>query len=202
MLHALNTRERRRRKLWLPRENTYSLSKKWKAHGTLKNPSSPGHKVRGLSKPLFEFWKDNLFRCRAIVPRHHCSWEISLWGCMHGASVESFVYSWSLCDTQWARCPEWPCANEPTNSISRPTRRTYARPLRPARAVLPQRCEKALGSDGGSNWITTSTFGISSPRAATSVVRRTEGWVGIELADAKLLRVRVRVEGGRWPWSE
>lgn len=50
--------------------------------------------------------------------------------------------------------------------------------------------------------MTTSTLGRSSPRAATSVARRMAGDEGVESADEKAARVRVRAAGGRWPCNE
>lgn len=47
--------------------------------------------------------------------------------------------------------------------------------------------------------MTTSTWGKSSPRAATSVARRTEGDRGVEMADAKASSVRVLAFGGKFP---
>lgn len=95
-------------------------------------------------------------------------------------------------DSEFAK----PC-NAPMYSISLPTRNAYARPLLPARAVLPQRCENALGSMGGSNWTTTSTCGISSPLAATSVARSIDGELEDESEDEKAERARVRAAGSR-----
>jgi hypothetical protein len=50
--------------------------------------------------------------------------------------------------------------------------------------------------------MTTSTFGMSSPLAATSVVRRTEGEDGTGTADEKASRVRVLAAGEMFPWRE
>ena len=75
-------------------------------------------------------------------------------------------------------------------------------PLRPARAVRPQRCEKDLVSVGGSNCMTTSTSGRSRPRAATSVARRIDGEEGRAAELVKFVRVFVRAAGGRWPCRE
>ena len=50
--------------------------------------------------------------------------------------------------------------------------------------------------------MTTSTFGISRPRAATSVVRRIEGECGEGTADEKALRVRVLAAGETFPCRE
>ena len=82
-------------------------------------------------------------------------------------------------------------------SISLPTSTTYALPLLPALAVRPQRCENALGSDGGSNCITTSTCGRSRPRAATSVARSMDGEDGVAEDVENAAKVRVRAAGGR-----
>mmetsp|Transcript_18776 Transcript_18776/g.37953 ORF Transcript_18776/g.37953 Transcript_18776/m.37953 type:complete len:241 (-) Transcript_18776:1487-2209(-) len=45
-------------------------------------------------------------------------------------------------------------------------------PVFPARAVRPERWMKSSWWDGGSVWMTTSTAGMSRPRAATSVAMR------------------------------
>lgn len=92
--------------------------------------------------------------------------------------------------------------NAPMYSISLPMRNTYARPLLPARAVLPQRWENALGSIGGSNWTTTSTCGKSSPLAATSVARSIDGEVEDARDDEKAESARVRAAGIKWPCRE
>ena len=63
-------------------------------------------------------------------------------------------------------------------SSSRPgDKKRIARPRRPARAARPHRWRKTLGSVGGSSCRTRSTSGMSSPRAARSVVRRMVGVV-------------------------
>lgn len=82
-------------------------------------------------------------------------------------------------------------------SASLPANKTYALPLLPALAVRPHRCENALGSEGGSNWITTSTWGRSRPLAATSVASNIAGEVGVATEVEKAANVRVRAEGGR-----
>ena len=46
-------------------------------------------------------------------------------------------------------------------------------PLRPARPVRPERCSSVSGLDGRSLWTTSSRFGRSMPRAATSVAMHT-----------------------------
>ena len=48
----------------------------------------------------------------------------------------------------------------------------------------------------------TSTFGMSRPLAATSVVRRIDGEDGEGIADEKALRVRVLAVGEMFPWRE
>jgi len=50
--------------------------------------------------------------------------------------------------------------------------------------------------------MTTSTLGISRPRAATSVARRIDGLEGEDRDKEKFSRVRVLAEGGRLPWRE
>jgi len=50
--------------------------------------------------------------------------------------------------------------------------------------------------------MTTSTLGRSSPRAATSVARRIEGFDGEGIEEAKALNVLVLADGERLPWSE
>jgi hypothetical protein len=50
--------------------------------------------------------------------------------------------------------------------------------------------------------MTMSTWGRSSPLAATSVARRTEGAVCVAGASENAARVRVRADGGRCPCSE
>jgi hypothetical protein len=48
----------------------------------------------------------------------------------------------------------------------------------------------------------TSTLGRSKPRAATSVARRIAGEEGVQRAEEKLERARVRAAGGRCPCNE
>lgn len=55
-----------------------------------------------------------------------------------------------------------------TYSVSCGHKIIMARPVRPARAVLPTRWTKSDKSCGGVYWMTKSTLGTSSPRAATS----------------------------------
>ena len=47
--------------------------------------------------------------------------------------------------------------------------------------------------------MTTSTFGRSSPRAATSVARRMDGDDGDGIAEENASRVRVRADGVKLP---
>jgi len=82
-------------------------------------------------------------------------------------------------------------------SSSRPgDRNRIARPRRPARAARPQRWRKTFGSVGGSSCRTRSTSGMSSPRAARSVVRRMVGAVEVR----KAVKFRFRCGGDWWPW--
>jgi hypothetical protein len=50
--------------------------------------------------------------------------------------------------------------------------------------------------------MTTSTSGRSRPRAATSVVRRTQGDDGIDKEDENADNERVRADVGRCPCTE
>ena len=70
-------------------------------------------------------------------------------------------------------------------------------PFLPALPDLPHRCRKTLGSLGGSICNTRSMFGMSSPLAATSVVRRMAGAAESEKA-AKFLSLTL---AGNLPWS-
>lgn len=47
--------------------------------------------------------------------------------------------------------------------------------------------------------MTASTLGISSPRAATSVARRIEGFDGEGIDETKVFKVRVLADGERLP---
>lgn len=47
-----------------------------------------------------------------------------------------------------------------------------------------------------------STWGKSSPRAATSVANNIEGFEDDAIEEANASRVRVRADGGRLPWRE
>lgn len=75
-------------------------------------------------------------------------------------------------------------------------RKMTLNPLRPARPARPQRWRNTFGSLGGSIWITRSTWGMSRPRAATSVVRRMDGRVELE----KAAKFFCRTLGGCLPW--
>lgn len=50
--------------------------------------------------------------------------------------------------------------------------------------------------------MTTSTWGRSSPRAATSVQRSIDGEEGVQISDEKAFSVRDRAEGDRCPCRE
>lgn len=50
--------------------------------------------------------------------------------------------------------------------------------------------------------MTTSTWGRSSPRAATSVASNSDGVEGVETAEEKAVNILVRALGDWWPWRE
>ena len=89
-----------------------------------------------------------------------------------------------------SRKPGYSCASRPG------CRNTTLKPFRPALPARPQRCKKTFASLGGSIWTTRSTCGMSSPRAATSVVSRIAGEVELE----NRVKFLSRILGSCLPW--
>lgn len=78
----------------------------------------------------------------------------------------------SRCVSSGCKLTFWSCIKV-TYYNSCGMRNTTLSPRRPIRAVRPIRWINVLGSIGGSNWTTVPTYGISNPRAATSVQTKT-----------------------------